>query len=414
MNKYLFILGRQPRLAVAELLARFEADFPTQPESKLSSWELLHAGEDFAVVRCETPDMAEQLFSSLGGCVKMARIVETLGINATEDDLRKTCVNILLKGAAEGQRLEYGLSAYGTLGGRLDKTAAQEVKSLLADRKIKARFVPAKEEDALSSAQVLKRGLLDSGVEIIAAGTKQECLFAVTTQVQDFESFASRDYGKPERLMDPGILPPKLARIMINLAGRPVGSSLVDPFCGSGVLLSEGALLGYRMTGVDCLSKAVQAARHNLEWLEKQQNPLPPWQVFKDRAEQLVGRFGPFSFDAAVGEGDLGPILKRPVQKKDAKELAKRYQNLYTTVLSELRSLVRPQGRIILALPRWRHPDGNSTGLGLDHSLRLMGYRRVDFFEKVRGRVPAAWHQDSLLYFRPGQKTAREFYCLET
>lgn len=60
----------------------------------------------------------------------------------------------------------------------------------------------------------------------------------------------------------PSSLAPKLARAMINLAQ---GQKLLDPFCGSGGILIEGALLGKEMTGSDIDRIQLKRAQKNLD-----------------------------------------------------------------------------------------------------------------------------------------------------
>jgi len=63
----------------------------------------------------------------------------------------------------------------------------------------------------------------------------------------------------------PTSLNPKLARAMINLAGPPEEvASILDPFCGSGGLLLEGALAGRAMTGIDLDPVQIARAEENL------------------------------------------------------------------------------------------------------------------------------------------------------
>lgn len=49
----------------------------------------------------------------------------------------------------------------------------------------------------------------------------------------------------------PVSLPPRLGRVAVNLARLRPGFRVVDPFCGTGALLIEAAVLGGRCTGVD-------------------------------------------------------------------------------------------------------------------------------------------------------------------
>lgn len=64
--------------------------------------------------------------------------------------------------------------------------------------------------------------------------------------------------------------PPKVAQMMINLAGPDRHKILLDPFCGSGTILQEAALLNFqKIYGSDQNSQAVKDSQVNLDWLRK-------------------------------------------------------------------------------------------------------------------------------------------------
>lgn len=68
-----------------------------------------------------------------------------------------------------------------------------------------------------------------------------------------------RDYGRPARDARVGMLPPKLAQIMLNLSVKDEKSGTVlDPFCGTGVLLQEAALAGFDFIGSDIEPRMVE------------------------------------------------------------------------------------------------------------------------------------------------------------
>jgi tRNA (guanine10-N2)-dimethyltransferase len=62
----------------------------------------------------------------------------------------------------------------------------------------------------------------------------------------------------------PGSMDPILARALCNLAGVGPDSRLLDPFCGTGGILLEGALLGADVVGVDAQAKMVRGTARNL------------------------------------------------------------------------------------------------------------------------------------------------------
>ncbi len=58
---------------------------------------------------------------------------------------------------------------------------------------------------------------------------------------------------------------PRYARALINLARVKSGDRILDPFCGTGVILIEGALMGMKMYGSDVDDRMIFAARKNME-----------------------------------------------------------------------------------------------------------------------------------------------------
>lgn len=84
----------------------------------------------------------------------------------------------------------------------------------------------------------------------------------VTTRLWKNEErfFDRRAHLRPRN--HPTSLNPKLARAMINLAGP--SESILDPFCGAGGILLEGALAGRSMSGVDIDPRQVARAEENL------------------------------------------------------------------------------------------------------------------------------------------------------
>lgn len=62
----------------------------------------------------------------------------------------------------------------------------------------------------------------------------------------------------------PSMMNAQLARVMCNLAGVMPGDVVIDPFCGSGGILSEVASLGARTIGIDLNWRLVMGAQANL------------------------------------------------------------------------------------------------------------------------------------------------------
>lgn len=59
---------------------------------------------------------------------------------------------------------------------------------------------------------------------------------------------------------------PKYARYLVNLSGTKQGDTLLDPFCGTGGILIEAALMGKKVIGNDMSLNMVMGAKLNLKY----------------------------------------------------------------------------------------------------------------------------------------------------
>ncbi|MHA1771143.1 MAG: methyltransferase domain-containing protein [Candidatus Thorarchaeota archaeon] len=70
--------------------------------------------------------------------------------------------------------------------------------------------------------------------------------------------------GNTRSFFHPSLMNAPLARAMCNLAQVMPGQVMLDPFCGGGGILCEGAQLGARVIGIDMNWRLLQGARKNL------------------------------------------------------------------------------------------------------------------------------------------------------
>jgi len=82
-------------------------------------------------------------------------------------------------------------------------------------------------------------------------------------------SHVDKSYLKRKAHLRPSLHPtslhPALARACINLTGLTYGK-LLDPFCGSGGILIEAGLIGFKVTGYDIDENQIKRAKNNLQY----------------------------------------------------------------------------------------------------------------------------------------------------
>ena len=272
---------------------------------------------------------------------------------------------------------------------------AMEIKRILREEKnINSRYVVSKELE-LSSVIVKKNKLLQNGAEICFLIKEKEILVGQTLAVQQFEEFGSRDYARPSRDELSGMLPPKLARIMVNLAQLEKGAIILDPFCGSGTILQEALLLGHNnLIASDKNPKAINNTQNNLNWLaEKYGLNTNNVQLFSLSIEHLNQEIKPNSIDAIITEPYLGPALKGKEELKQIKSIINELETLYLSVFNVFKQILKKQGKIVIIFPIFKY---NNTDLKL---IILDKIQKIGF-EIVKN--------NNLIYSRPNQLIWRE------
>ncbi len=171
-------------------------------------------------------------------------------------------------------KLQLGVSVYGEKAQR-DWLLRQmlTLKKVVKKAGRSVRIIENKSE-ALESAQVLYNKLTGPlGWEILLIKDGEDFVVAQTTAVQNIDDYSKRDFDRPKRDAFVGMLPPKLAQIMINLAVGKMANvdeetkptTILDPFCGTGVVLQEAMIMGYSVIGSDLSEKMVDYTQENLD-----------------------------------------------------------------------------------------------------------------------------------------------------
>lgn len=347
----------------------------------------------------------------LGGSVKLAKIlhlIDTTDLRSIEKYLSKT-IPEHLQYVPEG-KFHLGVSTYGL------KATPEYINSMnLRLKKVikvtgrSVRVVPNK-ASALNSAQVIHNHLTGAtGWELILVRQGHKTILARTIAEQDIDAYAARDQARPARDAFVGMLPPKLAQVMVNLGVgkwemRDESPVVLDPFCGTGVILQEALLLGYSVYGTDLSEKMIDYSKKNIEWLNNTNSQIPIRNPFViHQADATTAKWNP-PIDAVVTESYLGQPFSAPPSPEKLDQVRGNCDHIISEFLKNIADQIRPGTPLCLAVPAWRSKEGHLTHLPLIKNLDRLGYRQVEF-KKVAVK--------DLLYFRPDQIVARELLVLE-
>ncbi len=391
-HKSLYILGRQPELGRAEL------------ESLFGMSSVAAIGEHAMIV---TELASQQVFQRLGGSTRVARLVGEFPTTAWPELSRlltRELPTLLGDMPAEG-KLKIGLSVFGlSVQPRQLLATGLELKKACKKSGRTARIVPNTGAE-LSSAQVLHNHLTGPlGIELLIVRDGDKTLLAQTVAVQNIETYAARDRSRPKRDARVGMLPPKLAQIIINLAAGPIAPQkekrILDPFCGTGVVLQEALLMGFGVYGSDLEPRMVDFTTQNLAWLADEHDNLaaPVLEVGDATNHQWRQPFA-----AIASETYLGRPLAHWPDDETLHEIISTCNTIIEKFLHNIGGQTQSGTRFCLAVPAWRAPNGTVRHLPLLDHLGKMGYNRVSFEHSG---------VSELLYYRPDQLVARELLVI--
>ncbi len=405
--KSFFIFGNHPKISLSELIT-------THPEISIEKFEGV-----YAIGFSHTTTNLQTIQKELGGCVKTGEVLEDISYSSGDLVISKLQERLLyhIKNSVKtDDKIHFGISSYA---GNLMRTPMPPKR--LADRiglmmkktlrnDYKVRYVSS-QEVALSSVVVAKNHLLDeNGFEFVLLWDIDGKTIHIgrTHTVQDFEQYSARDYGRPLRDDKSGMLPPKLARIMINLCAtsEKKNAKLLDPFCGSGTVLQEALLLGYEhIIGTDVSPKAISDTQKNLQWLKDSffKNSLatdPKIKIYQSAVEKLSVNIEKNSVDVVVTEGFLGPALYGNEKREDVANIIKGLEKIYLSAFKEFEKILARDGKLVIVFPILFQREA----LKIDDSIKKLGFIEINPFSTLRIKL----HEKSeLFYHREGQKLTR-------
>lgn len=370
MNKYLFFIGQNPDLTISELESLFGGVKLLSP--KIAMLELKYFNQ--------------KIQDDLGGTTKIAEILDSI----SEKDLLKNCIEAIKNHEFHSEKKRIAINSFPE-NKKLNKdlliALKKEFKSLRYLNNNYANLVLVASKKQIVAKNALELNLIKENNQYVISKT-------VSVQNPDF--YSKRDFDKPVRDMQVGMLPPKLAQIMLNLVNDK--SNIWDPFCGTGTILIEGLLQGYNVVGSDLSESMVKASIKNCEWAIKEfdiRTSLP--NIFKHDAAESVS----VTADTIVTEGYLGPIFNKLVSKEKSEKLDDELSVLYEKFFNNAAD--NNVKNIVLSLPIHRSAEGLLSMKKTLANIPQTGYNSRGFGSKL----------SSLVYMRPQQYVGREVFFFQ-
>ncbi len=255
--KYLFTLGRTLSLCKAELEAILKINN--------INYKTLHQIENHIMIETEKEIESVSLIKQSGGIIKIGKILAEI------NDYTKIVFNnynennqVFEAFIDKNEFKNFGVSIIAFQADA--KVICKELK-----KQIKLHYVLPKKGTELSSAQVLTQKILE--IVVVKIGKDRYQVFK-TQAVQDVNYWTKKDVKRPNIDDKLGMLPLKVARIMLNLALSSVDNAttinnkaILDPFCGMGSILQESIDLGMKnINASDINANVLKKCSENLNW----------------------------------------------------------------------------------------------------------------------------------------------------
>lgn len=342
---YLFSLGRTIPLCLAELTALLKIN-------KID-YKILHEIENHIVIEVNGRLCVEDLLKQSGGIIKIGELLnsnEKFEINNIKPNIGANYKN-------------FGVSLVG-----FQENIARICEELKKD--LKMHYILPKEGNELSSAQIINKNMLELTIVKKSDGFQT----FQTLNVQDINYWTKKDVGRPvidDRL---GMLPLKVARMMINLGiscltsrireGNYDDVILLDPFCGMGSILAEGIDLGIKnVIGSDINTEVLNKCEQNLNWFchefsHQHDNVL----MINSDAVNISTKLNQ-KIDLIVTEPFLGDARKvqriyeltnvrmQGNKEKDIKNIMKGLEKMYLGCLRDWKKILTHDGLICIIVP---------------------------------------------------------------
>jgi len=382
---YAFQLWREFKLSLAEI----HAIFPTL--------EIEFANKNICIVKTENSKALLEWVKNMGWIVKLIELIPWYKWNPAQ--------SIIGEAEKHDWKFRYGVSFLwgdGNLKGTL-----LDIKRFLQKKEISARFIN-KNFGNLNTAQVLSEWLIKRKTDysIISAGDT-EYLWR-TIWIQDIDAYSKRDYGKT-RDMQVGMLPPKLAQMMMNFSG---GKKIYDPFCGLWTILIESAILGNEeVYWSDISPENIDISKKNISFTRREFDTKLKTSMFEVLDARGISS-SPFlkKSDAIVTEWYLGQVFQKySVTEKKIEEQQKDLLDIYEKFFN---GLVRANYTwvIVISFPFWEI-HGKYHYFTAIYNVIAKYCKNLPLLPKLENiKHTKSW---SLLYKRPDQIVWREIFKLK-
>jgi tRNA G10 N-methylase Trm11 len=338
--KYLFILGRNPKLSEAEILSYLEKEGIAVKNSYFKSNAL--------VIEVDKTLEVKRVVNDLGGVIAIGRVLLSGEVEVIVREIRDKAIYL-------GRENKVIYSVLNYTDEEKFNDILDAIKENFRKERLKARYKGVSGTIKLQGGDIVHGSpskIMLRDMNYFLFGDKQ-LEFGVLEASYNAEEAEKKDMQKPYRRESLAISP-RLARVLINLSQVKEKQTLLDPFCGIGVIAGEALLKGINVIGIDIDEDAVKNARRNISWLKNQYK-------FNSNSELTNAdsrKFEIKGFDGVATEPSLGELLRKVPTREKAEEMIFEFENLMIDVLNNIKKSLKKGGKIAFTAPLIKSQKG--------------------------------------------------------
>lgn len=167
----------------------------------------------------------------------------------------------------------------------------------------------------------------------------------------------------------PGVLMPRVARSLVNIAKPLTEKYLFDPFCGTGGILVEAGLIGIKVIGGDVQRKLLLGAKMNLDYYNIDYSLM-----YQDACR------------LSLRDGSVDAVVTDPPYGRSAAIRADSLENLLVDSLIEIHRVLKKGKRAVFISERQIEDIAKETGFKVVeihlHRVHKSLTRRISVLEK--------------------------------
>ncbi|MHA2287165.1 MAG: TRM11 family SAM-dependent methyltransferase [Promethearchaeota archaeon] len=464
MNRFLFVLGSNWQLSLAEL-DNFLRNSQTKGRiTDYSANVAIVEFEDLYKNKYYINELMEIQYL-LGGCQKIAEIYDFVDIrtmfnafplkvekfklieakrNEILKVIRKSISKIFPK--IQNESLFFAVSIYPNLYD--DKYYSEvlvkhflpflnkEIMVLLKELGAKKSLYYQYPEENIKSGKlnpifphhVIKYGLFNKDRAEIIFGLTEEGFYIARTFTCDDPNFKKKtDEERPFKEFKSAISP-KLALIMLNflnLFEERENKKVLDPFVGNGTVLLFALIEDFQVYGSDIDENKVKNTIRNLNWLlDELEEPIPYMlneSIRQTNIEKLSSIFEEGQFDGIATEPDLGPFYKDKPYYTEVKALIdSKLKQKFEATFREANIVLKPNARISIVAPIFSTVDGGDVTLNMEELARKHNFKLIPLLDLNRIANKSNQklqfqrnHARTMIDAKKGQIVKRKIYVFE-